>query len=79
MKSVANIMMQLLQNYVKDDGKVGVDDLNRWPSDSIPVEFLSATITVGTVEELMKACASPHDLEPPTYTFLPSAPPYQQN
>lgn len=79
MKSVANIMIELLQNYVKDDRKVGIDDLNRWPSDSILVEFLSAIITVGTVEELIKVRTSPYDLEPPTYILLLLVPPYLQN
>ncbi|OQE16627.1 hypothetical protein PENSTE_c023G02063 [Penicillium steckii] len=59
MQSVANIMMELLQKYVKDDGKIGIDDLSRWSSDSTPVDFLSATISVGTVEALMKA-TPPH-------------------
>lgn len=56
--SVGNIMMELLQKYVKDDGKVGIDDLNRWSSDSIPVNFLSATTSSDSIESLMQVCAS---------------------
>lgn len=43
--------MELMQKYVKDDGKVGVDD---WPSDSNAVGFLSATTSATSVNELIK-------------------------
>lgn len=46
--------MELMQKYVKDDGKVGVDDLALWPSDSNAVGFLSATTSATSVNELIK-------------------------
>jgi hypothetical protein len=32
-------MMRLMQNYDKDEGIVGVNDLERWPIDSAVVDF----------------------------------------
>ena len=46
-------MMELLQKYAKDDGKVSIDNLNRWSSDSIPVNFLSVTTLSDSIESLM--------------------------
>jgi hypothetical protein len=50
--SIANITMELLQKYTKDDGAIGIDDLDRWPSNSIAVDFLSRTTSAGSVESL---------------------------
>ncbi|KAJ5461025.1 uncharacterized protein N7458_002577, partial [Penicillium daleae] len=58
MRCLANIMMELLQKYVKDDGNIGIDDLDRWPSDSVPVEFLLATTVSDSVGSLMKVGTS---------------------
>jgi hypothetical protein len=58
MSCVGNIMMELLQKYVKDDGKVGVENLDRWPSDSAAVTFLSSTITASSLKTLMEVCIS---------------------
>lgn len=52
--SVANITMELMQKYVKDDGAVGVDNLERWPSDSTAVGFLSTTTSADSINELRK-------------------------
>ncbi|OJD10685.1 hypothetical protein AJ78_08377 [Emergomyces pasteurianus Ep9510] len=41
-KALATITMELMQKYDKDDGVIGVDDLNRWSVDSASFEFLSA-------------------------------------
>ncbi|KAJ5346799.1 uncharacterized protein N7506_000052 [Penicillium brevicompactum] len=49
--------MELLQKYVKDEGAVGIDDLNRWPSNSLGVDFLSRTTTAGSIDSLKQ-----HDL-----------------
>ena len=54
MSCVGNIMMELLQKYVKDDGKVGIENLDRWPSDSVAVTFLSSTITASSLKTLME-------------------------
>jgi hypothetical protein len=46
--------MELMQKYVKADGVVGVDDLRRWPLNSLAVGFLSETTSATSVGELMK-------------------------
>lgn len=48
--------MELMQKYVKDDGVVGIDNLDRWPTRSAAVEFLSATTSAGSFEELKRVC-----------------------
>jgi hypothetical protein len=45
--------MELMQKYEKDDGLVGVNDLNRWPVDSDAVGFLSA-VSSGTSIKALK-------------------------
>ncbi|KAL4889155.1 hypothetical protein BDV59DRAFT_186946 [Aspergillus ambiguus] len=57
---VARVTMQLMQKYVKDDGAIGVDNIKRWPTDSAAVEFLSATTSAGSFEELKKVCGPSH-------------------
>ena len=47
-------MMELMQKSTKDDGATGVDDLERWPSDSDAVGFLSAITSADSVDELKK-------------------------
>ena len=44
--------MRLMQKCDKDEGVVGVNDLERWPIDSAAVGFLSATETAGTIKSL---------------------------
>lgn len=44
--------MELMQKYVKDDGMVGVDDVDRWPVDSDAFGFLSAISTTESIETL---------------------------
>ncbi|KAJ4514515.1 hypothetical protein HRR83_002601 [Exophiala dermatitidis] len=51
--------MELMQKYAKADGAVGVDDLRRWPSDSLAVEFLSETTSATSAERLLKASDGP--------------------
>ncbi len=46
-------MMELMQKHVKEDGAVGIENLDRWPSDSAAVEFLSATTSASSAKELM--------------------------
>lgn len=48
--------MELLQKYVKSDGKVGIDNLDRWPSDSLAVGFLSTTTSADSLELLIQVC-----------------------
>ena len=46
--------MELMQKYAKDDGAIGIDNLNRWPADSEAVKFLSMTTSAASIEELKK-------------------------
>jgi hypothetical protein len=50
-KSLQTITMELMQGYSKENGAVGIDDLNRWQPDSKAVQFLSDT-TSSTIQEL---------------------------
>ena len=50
--------MELMQGYVKENGAVGVDDLDRWPIDSDAVNFLSRTTSATSVAELMGVSSS---------------------
>ncbi|KAI2864984.1 hypothetical protein CBS76997_11196 [Aspergillus niger] len=52
--SVARVMMQLMQKYVKDDGAVGIDNLDRWRNCPAAIEFLSATTSAGSLGVLKK-------------------------
>ena len=45
--------MELMQKHVKEDGVVGIENLDRWPSDSAAIEFLSATTSANSAKELM--------------------------
>ncbi|KAJ6114206.1 hypothetical protein N7512_007651 [Penicillium capsulatum] len=51
-KKLASITMEVMQKYVKDDGMVGVDDVERWPVDSDAFEFLSTLSTTESIESL---------------------------
>ena len=52
-RALSRIMMELMQKHVKEDGVVGIEDLDRWPSDSAAVDFLSATTSVSSAKQLM--------------------------
>ena len=54
LRAVDRIAMELMQKYVKDDDAVGVEDLNRWPSTSKAVVFLSETTSAVSVNELIQ-------------------------
>ena len=46
-------MMELMQKHVKEDGVVGIEDLDRWPFNSAAVDFLFATTSASSVKQLM--------------------------
>ncbi|CAG8944720.1 unnamed protein product [Penicillium salamii] len=46
------IMMWFMQKYDKDQGIVGMNDLEQWPIDSATVGLLSATETTGSIKSL---------------------------
>lgn len=51
-RSLPTIVMCLMQKYEKDKGMIGVDNLERWPVGSDAFEFLSATSSIGSLEDL---------------------------
>ena len=51
-QALSTITMELMQTYDKNDGVVGVDDLDRWPVDSDAVGFLSTVSSTVAIEEL---------------------------
>ncbi|KAI1906768.1 hypothetical protein LOZ65_006831 [Ophidiomyces ophidiicola] len=51
-KALSIITMELMQKYEKEDGLIGVDDLDRWPIDSSAVDFLIATSSASSIDEL---------------------------
>ncbi|KAH9905236.1 kinase-like domain-containing protein [Xylariomycetidae sp. FL2044] len=53
-RALSDVVMELMQGYVKEQGAVGVDDLERWPSDSHAVNFLSATTYASEIGELIR-------------------------
>lgn len=46
--------MELMQKYVKDDGAVGIDHPERWRICPAAIDFLSATTSASSFEELKK-------------------------
>ena len=65
--------MELMQKYCKEDGVIGVEDLDRWPFSSNAVAFLSDTTSALSAKELkqvretfyrtfMSNCCSIHSL-----------------
>lgn len=39
--AVGYIMVELMQKYPKENGVIGIENVDRWPSDSEAVKFLS--------------------------------------
>lgn len=52
-------MMLLMQKYTKDNGAVGVDNVERWPVDSDAALFFVMTISAASVDELMEVSKKP--------------------
>jgi len=53
-RALSRIMMELMQKCTKDDEAIDVENLNRWSFDFDVVEFLSATTSASSINELMK-------------------------
>ena len=56
-------MMELMQKYVKDDGAVGIDNLDHWQSHPAAIEFLSMMTSASPFEELKNVCSPLFDFE----------------
>jgi hypothetical protein len=50
-------MMELMQKYAKEDGAVGIDNLDRWRTCPAAIEFLCATTSANSFEELKAVCS----------------------
>lgn len=50
------VMMELMQKYAKDKGAVGIDNPDRWGTCPAALDFLSATVSASSFEELKKVC-----------------------
>ncbi|XMA20301.1 hypothetical protein WAI453_013092 [Rhynchosporium graminicola] len=46
--------MELMQKYHNNDGAISLEDFSRYPSDSNAVDFLAATISATSAEELLR-------------------------
>ncbi|KAI9772983.1 MAG: hypothetical protein M1840_008865 [Geoglossum simile] len=53
-KALGYITIALMQKYYKDDGLIGVENLDRWPSDSNAIDFLSMITSTTSIKELLK-------------------------
>jgi hypothetical protein len=49
-------MMELMQKYIKEDGAVGIDNLDRWRTCPAAIEFLCALTSASSFEELKEVC-----------------------
>ena len=52
-RALGGIMMELMQKHAKDNGRIGIENLDRWPSDSAGFEFISATTFASSAKELI--------------------------
>ncbi|PGG99689.1 hypothetical protein AJ80_09303 [Polytolypa hystricis UAMH7299] len=57
-KPLEVITMELMQKYEKEDNRIGVDDVERWPCDSYAIGFLSSIETEASVRELREKLVS---------------------
>jgi hypothetical protein len=46
--------MELMQKYIKEDGAIGVDNLDRWPLSSNTLKFLSTMTSIASAAELLE-------------------------
>ncbi|EDN08844.1 hypothetical protein I7I51_00501 [Histoplasma capsulatum] len=53
-KALGVVVMELMDKDAKEEGAIGVSDLQRWPTGSDAVGFLSATTSTDWLDELMK-------------------------
>lgn len=51
-KQLEVITMELMQKYAKEDNKIGVDDVERWPCDSHAIGFLSSIESEASLQKL---------------------------
>ncbi|KFY68719.1 hypothetical protein V496_00863 [Pseudogymnoascus sp. VKM F-4515 (FW-2607)] len=69
-RALGIITMELMQKYTQDNGAVGVENLDRWPSDSDAVTFLSETTSAASARELREHALLQHDNQKEVLTGL---------
>ncbi|KAL4862078.1 hypothetical protein BDV12DRAFT_190663 [Aspergillus spectabilis] len=52
LKAIGVIVMRLMQKYEKNDGLLGIDNMDRWPLDSLSVGFLTSVESADSVKAL---------------------------
>lgn len=55
--AVASIATLLMQKYTKSNGAKGIDNVDRWSTDSLAFQFLLRTDTAESVDELRDVCS----------------------
>ena len=58
MRALGYIAMELMQKYANDEGAIGLEDFDRWPSDSDAVDFLAMTTSATSVNELVQVSSA---------------------
>jgi hypothetical protein len=53
-KALSSLVPELMNGYIKEDGAVGVDNLDRWPPESNAVAFLSETTSATSIFDLIE-------------------------
>lgn len=53
-KALGYITMELMQKYTNDNGAIGLEDFDRWPSDGNAVDFLAMTTSATSVDQLLQ-------------------------
>jgi hypothetical protein len=55
-QALSKVVEELMNGYPKEDEVIGVDDLYRWHPNSYAVNFLSATVTATSLNDLRRVC-----------------------
>ncbi|OCK96883.1 uncharacterized protein K441DRAFT_549754, partial [Cenococcum geophilum 1.58] len=53
-RALSNIIIKLIQGYVKEERAISVDNLRHWPPDSNATRFLSKITSITLVIELIE-------------------------
>ncbi|KAK9438319.1 serine/threonine protein kinase [Metarhizium brunneum] len=56
-RRLGNVMMELMDGYVKDGANIGIDNPERWNPEAL--HFLGATTSASSAKELLQVCILP--------------------
>jgi hypothetical protein len=51
-QALGYITMELMQKYLHEGGRIGIEDLDRWPSNSAAVNFVSMAVSATSAKKL---------------------------